>query len=135
MNTEILSQSSHIVSSPDTVTELVLTIDNPLLIVLSPWRRENAWWRDRHGLLFLRHDGVISWHSDHSADSTKITSHEAFKQMIRDGWDVFLADRGEADRAWYEPDLNEWTYESDRIIIRVSPCKFRLGGGSKHSAK
>jgi hypothetical protein len=110
---------------PKTATELTLTVENPLLIILSPWQRKNAWWRERCGLLYLRRDGLIEWHSDHQPKSEKLASHEAFKQMIRDGWDVYTTSPALADRQWYEPDLNEWKYEHDRIVFGVDTCNFK----------
>jgi hypothetical protein len=111
-------------SRTDVYTDLVLTIGNPLLIVLTPWRPRQAWWRDRCGLLYLRHDGVIDWHSDHSPKSTKIASHEFFKQTMKDGWDVFM--KSESDLTWCEPDLNPWQYEPDRVLIKAHNTVFKL---------
>jgi hypothetical protein len=102
---------------------LELTIDNPLLILLNPYAKQNKWWRDRKGILYLRRDGLIDYASDHSTKVTKVMSQEFVKQSIRDGWDVYLS---YPNHPWYTAEFIGWKHELDRVTIPVQSCNFAL---------
>lgn len=110
-------------------TELTLTTNKPLSIVLTPRSPSNAWWLDRKGLLSLKPDGVILWHSDHAiaADPwgrSMTDLYWGFKQLAIDGWDIFLS---EDSSVWHELAFTASNYLRDRVIIPVYPSKFTLG--------
>ena len=112
------------------ITELTLITDKSLLIVLTPRPRMfNDWWLDRKGLLSLKPDGVILWHSDHAiADDpwgrSMTDLYWGFKQLAIDGWDIFLSEDGSV---WHELAFTACNYLRDSVIIPVYPSTFTLG--------
>jgi hypothetical protein len=112
-------------SNQHPAAELVLTVDNPLLIVLTPRSFRDAWWRDRKGLLYLREDGLIDYASDHTTKVTIFMSQEFLKQLFYDGWEAYLS---YPDCPWYEHKYKKWRHEADRVLIPVYPSTFTLGG-------
>ncbi len=114
----------------DPVTHVTLITEKPLLIVLTPsMPKRNGWWRDRNGLLSLRPDGVILWHSDdfiviepHGRSMTDIKM--GFKNLFKGGWDVLLS---ENKSVWHELSFGNCDYLNDSVIIPVYPSPFTLG--------
>lgn len=106
---------------------LTLRIDNPLLVVLTPYSPKNAWWINRKGILSLLADGVIAYHCDRfdSIGETVNVSHQYFKQAMRDGWSVYMAYCSKPT-VWFEYEPVAWGYESDGVIIPVEPSNFVL---------
>jgi hypothetical protein len=122
-----MSPPQSIASTQLTTTEVFLSIDNPLLVVLTPYSPKNAWWRDRNGILSLLTDGVVSFDSDHldSLGKTINVSHEYFKQALRDGWSVYMAYCSKPT-VWFDYEPVAWQYETDRVIISADTCDWKL---------
>jgi hypothetical protein len=118
-------------SKTDTVpiTELTLKADKQLLVILTPQSPKNNWWRERKGLLSLRPDGVIVWHSDdfintepYGRSMTDIKM--GFKKLFKGGWDVLLS---ENNSVWHELSFGNCDYLNDSVVIPVYPSTFTLG--------
>jgi hypothetical protein len=115
------------------VTELVLEIDKPLLIVLAPIS-QTSWCRERKGVLSLCPNQIINWVSDdfsfpashYGRSISGIESH--FKPYLcRHGWEMFLSASG---GVWYEYMLGECQYKNNLVTIAVGASSFRLGGSN-----
>jgi hypothetical protein len=119
--------TTDLISHP--VTHVALTIAKPLLIVLAPMSAQNAWWTERKGLLSLRNNGLIIWHSDHAISDNPYGEamtdiRNGFKRVFQHGWEIYL---GEADHHWYELSFLDCEYSADQIRIPVYPSAFTLG--------
>jgi hypothetical protein len=114
-------------STPRTEIELILQINKPLLIVFTPLRPKDSWWRDRKGMLKLLPNQEIIWSSDHLSDSVKLSYKEDIEKLANH-WNIFLACCEKNDRTWYEWDYgSEWRSEPHGTIFSVNPCNFNLG--------
>ena len=111
------------------ITELTLTTDKPLLVILTPQSPKNSWWLDRAGLLSLRPDGVLTWYSDDFISTepwgrSMTDINNGFKQFGKDGWNPLLSESGSI---WYELSFGVCDYLKDSVIIPVDPSTFALG--------
>ncbi len=114
------------------VTQLTLTTDKPLLIVLTPSNsmRRNSWWvKDRKGLLALRPDGVLVWASEDFIAAepygrTMTDINTGFKALFKEGWSILLA---YTDSAWGELSFDTCDYSKESVIIPTYPSTFKLG--------
>ncbi len=122
-----LKLKSSITTAPG--THITLAIAKPLLIVLTPMSAKNTWWTDRKGLLSLRPDGVLIWHSDDFIATepwgrSMTDINNGFKQFGRDGWNPLLS---ENNSVWHELSFGNCDYLNDSVIIPVYPSTFTLG--------
>lgn len=111
------------------VTELLLKVDNPLLIVLTPFLPKNYWWRDRCGILTLRSDNALMWNSDHLPSTIEI-SYKDFRQEAS-GWNVYLAYLKAHKRTWYELECPKWKTTQGEVVFSVEACDFSFGDFEK----
>jgi hypothetical protein len=141
MNLETLSYSSHnLTTSPNlntvdtgTVTELTLTVDNPIPIVLVHFK--NGWESPRKGLLRFRADGMMEW-LDHHFDGLETILEPYYKlRQLSPYYYIYVSPSGNTGGKWHELEFTpgskgiyDWKYESDRAIIPATPCDFKLGG-------
>ncbi|WP_373539340.1 hypothetical protein [Chamaesiphon sp.] len=111
------------------ITELTLTTDKPILIVLTPFMpKRDGWWIDRKGLLYLNHDGIITWHSDNFIASEPCGKSMTdivlgFKHLAKEGWNPLLSEDGSV---WHELSFGNCDYSADRVLIPVYPSPFTL---------
>jgi hypothetical protein len=114
------------------VTEIILTPKNPLKIMLTPSNcmRRSTWWvEDRQGLLSLRPDGLVVWHSlDFIATEpygrAMADINAGFKTFFKEGWNILLA---YTDSAWGELSFDTCDYSKESVIIPTYPSTFKLG--------
>jgi hypothetical protein len=109
-------------SSTLPMTELLLTPDDPLLIVLTPFSLKNQWKRDQLGLLHLLPDNTLLWESDHFDGVIEI-SYSEFRSQAS-GWVTLLTRPEKGKKVWYEVQKPKWTYTENGIVFDVEICDF-----------
>lgn len=114
-------------SPPTPTNRILLTTESPLLIKLVPYAARNQWWRDRVGILALGRDGIVTWASDHTDKLTLLTSHLAFKEYAKSGWEIYLSSIAEKPLWVCLEAFGEWEYGHDWISFEVD-LNTTLGG-------